>query len=51
MLDKSDLNKPVVDVLGESNKNYFSYEVWDTNYGFTNKSVALMKKVIEFLNK
>ncbi len=51
MLDEHELNKPIADVLRRSNKNYFSYEVWNTNHGFSNKRVALMKKEIEFLNK
>ena len=49
MLDEHPLNKQLADTLKSSHEAYFDYEVWPTDHPFTNKRVALIKKVLEFL--
>jgi len=44
-------NKETAEALTAENKNYFNYEVWETDHPFTNKRVALIKLVLSFLNK
>jgi pimeloyl-ACP methyl ester carboxylesterase len=51
MLDEHSLNQDIADALKHSNKAYFDYEVWQTDHPFTNKRVALIKKVLAFLDK
>lgn len=51
MLDEHQRNKLIADALKNNNKNYFEYSVWQTDHQFTNKRVALIKKVIMFLDK
>jgi uncharacterized protein len=51
MLDEHTGNAPIATVLQKQNKAYFQYEVWPTDHSFTNKRVALMKKVLAFLDK
>jgi pimeloyl-ACP methyl ester carboxylesterase len=51
MLDEHDHNKNLADSLKASHKAFFSYEQWNTDHVFTNKRVALIKKVIAFLDK
>lgn len=51
MLDEHNGNKEIADALKSENKNYFDYQVWDTDHPFTNKRVALIKLVLEFLNQ
>jgi uncharacterized protein len=51
MLDESNRNKEIADALKATNKSYFDYEIWHTDHPFTNKRVALIKKLLEFLNK
>lgn len=51
MLDEHNGNKELATALKAENKNYFDYQVWDTDHPFTNKRVALIKLVLEFLNQ
>jgi pimeloyl-ACP methyl ester carboxylesterase len=51
MLDEHNGNKELADVLGESNHNYFDYEVWQTDHPFTNKRISLINKALAFLDK
>ena len=51
MLDEHNRNKQLAETIKSANKSYFNYEVWNTDHPFTNKRVALMKKLIEFLDK
>lgn len=51
MLDEHNNNKLLASVLGKTNRNYFHYEVWDTDHSFTNKRGSLIKTVIAFLDK
>lgn len=49
MLDEHSGNQQLAGSLKSSNESYFDYEVWPTDHPFTNKRVALIKKVLEFL--
>jgi pimeloyl-ACP methyl ester carboxylesterase len=49
MIDEHEGNKALANTLKNANKSYFDYQVWQTDHGFTNKRVALIKKVMEFL--
>jgi len=51
MLDEHPNNKPIADAIQSANSIYFDYEVWQTDHPFTNKRVALIKKVLAFLNE
>lgn len=51
MLDEHHRNEMLANTLKKMNKNYFTYEVWDTDHSFTNKRASLIKKVITFLDK
>jgi len=51
MLDEHHANKELAGVIQNTNKSYFDYETWDTDHPFTNKRVALAKKVLAFLDK
>lgn len=51
MLDEHDGNKELAETIRKSNHNYFEYEVWKTDHPFTNKRVALINKVLAFLDK
>jgi pimeloyl-ACP methyl ester carboxylesterase len=51
MLDEHNGNKQLAETIKSANKAYFNYEVWATDHPFTNKRVALMKKVLAFLDK
>jgi pimeloyl-ACP methyl ester carboxylesterase len=51
MLDEHNGNKQLAETIKTANKSYFNYEVWATDHPFTNKRVALMKRVIAFLDK
>jgi hypothetical protein len=51
MLDEHNGNKQVADTIEIVNKSGFEYQVWQTDHGFTNKRVSLIKKVIAFLDK
>jgi pimeloyl-ACP methyl ester carboxylesterase len=51
MLDEHNGNKQLAETIKSVNRSYFNYEVWATDHPFTNKRVALMKKVIEFLDR
>jgi pimeloyl-ACP methyl ester carboxylesterase len=51
MLDEHKRNEALAGIFKNANKNYFTYEVWDTDHSFTNKRVSLIKKVIAFLDR
>jgi pimeloyl-ACP methyl ester carboxylesterase len=51
MLDEHHGNKDLAATIQSANKSYFDYDVWDTDHPFTNKRVALIKKVVAFLDK
>jgi acetyl esterase/lipase len=51
MLDEHHRNESLANTLKSANKNYFVYEVWDTDHSFTNKRGSLIKKVIAFLDR
>lgn len=49
MLDEHHHNEAIAAAIKADNKAYFSYDVWQTDHPFTNKRIALIKKVLEFL--
>ena len=51
MLEEYQRNPSVANAIKNRNKAFFEYEVWQTDHSFTNKRVALIKKVLAFLNK
>jgi pimeloyl-ACP methyl ester carboxylesterase len=51
MLDEHNGNKQIAEAIQKNNNAFFQYEVWQTDHPFTNKRVALMKKVLSFLDK
>ena len=51
MLDEHHGNSELADTLRRSNRNYFNYEVWQTDHPFTNKRISLINKVLAFLDK
>jgi pimeloyl-ACP methyl ester carboxylesterase len=51
LLDEHTHNKGLAETLRSSHTAYFDYEVWHTDHPFTNKRVALIKKVLEFLER
>ena len=51
MLEEYQRNPSVADAIKNKNKAFFEYEVWQTDHSFTNKRVALIKKVLAFLEK
>jgi len=51
MLDEHHHNEAIAAAIKADNKAYFSYDVWQTDHPFTNKRIALIKKVLEFLGR
>ncbi len=51
MLDEHHGNKAIASAIKERNRNFFDYQVWQTDHPFTNKRVALIKLVLTFLEK
>jgi len=51
MLDEHDRNAAIAEAIKKENKAYFDYNVWETDHPFTNKRIALIKKLWAFLNK
>jgi pimeloyl-ACP methyl ester carboxylesterase len=51
MLDEHNENKSLADAIKVSGIEYFNYQVWDTDHGFTNKRISLMNLLISFLDK
>jgi len=51
MLDEHKRNSDLAETLRKSNRNYFDYEVWQTDHPFTNKRISLINKVLAFLDK
>ena len=50
MLDEHQKNAAIAAAIQQTNKAGFQYEVWPTDHPFTNKRVALMKKLLAFLD-
>jgi len=51
MLDENAHNSVLAATLRSANQAYFDYEVWQTDHPFTNKRVALMNKLLAFLDR
>ncbi len=51
MLDENAHNSALAAALKSANESYFDYEVWQTDHPFTNKRVALINKVLAFLDR
>lgn len=51
MLDEHHQNKVLADALSAANKASFDYEVWDTDHGFSNTRVSMIKKVLAFISE
>jgi hypothetical protein len=51
MIDEHTRNSAIANALKSENTAYFEYDVWATDHPFTNMRVALMKKVLAFLDK
>lgn len=51
MIDEHSKNKPIADAIQKSNHAFFDYQVWQTDHPFTNKRVALINKVLSFLDR
>jgi len=51
MLDEHHENKVIADALSAANKASFDYEVWDTDHGFSNTRVSMIKKVLAFISE
>lgn len=51
MLDEHTRNSALAHALKSGNEASFEYEVWQTDHPFTNKRVALIRKVVAFLEK
>ena len=51
ILDEDPKNKNLAEAIKASDLNFFDYQVWDTDHGFTNKRVSLANLVLSFLDK
>ncbi|MBS1605672.1 MAG: hypothetical protein JST42_23610 [Bacteroidetes bacterium] len=51
MLDEHYGNKALAETLRSANKTGFDYSVRATDHPFTNRRLALMKKLLEFLDR
>lgn len=51
MIDEHHNNDALANLFKKANRNYFVYEVWETDHSFTNKRGSLIKKVIAFLDR
>ena len=51
ILDENNKNKELAASLRKKNHNYFDYEVWQTDHGFSNKRISLINKVLQFLTR
>jgi pimeloyl-ACP methyl ester carboxylesterase len=51
MIDEHKFNSQLAETIRKANPVYFDYAVWQTDHSFTNKRVALMHKLLEFLNR
>ena len=50
MIDEHKFNGPLAANIRKANPLHLDYEVWQTDHSFTNKRVALAKKLLAFLN-
>jgi pimeloyl-ACP methyl ester carboxylesterase len=48
MLDEHSQNKAIADAVRSANKAGFDYQVWNTDHGFNNYRVSLIKKALAF---
>ena len=51
MLDEHHLNQTLAETIKMANRNYFEYEVWPTDHGFSNKRISLINKVKKIIGK
>jgi hypothetical protein len=51
MIDEHKFNGQLAETIKKANPSHFEYAVWQTDHSFTNKRVALMKKLMELLNR
>ena len=51
MLDEHSGNRALAEAIKSDHKAYFDYQVWDTDHPFSNKRVALIKKLWAFLQQ
>ena len=51
MIDEHKFNSQLAETIKKPNPSTFEYLVWQTDHSFTNKRVALMKRLVEFLNR
>jgi pimeloyl-ACP methyl ester carboxylesterase len=51
MLEEYQRNPLTASAIKNKNKAFFEYDVWQTDHTFTNKRIALIKKVLAFLDK
>jgi alpha/beta superfamily hydrolase len=51
MIDEHKFNNQLAETIKKATPSYFEYDVWKTDHSFTNKRVALMNKLLEFLNR
>lgn len=51
MIDEHSKNKSIADAIQKHNHAFFEYQVWQTDHPFTNKRVALINRVLSFLDR
>lgn len=51
MIDEHKFNNQLAETIKKATPSYFEYDVWKTDHSFTNKRVALMNKLLEFINR
>lgn len=51
MIDEHSKNKSIADAIQKYNHTFFEYQVWQTDHSFTNKRVALINRVLSFLER
>lgn len=51
LIDEHRFNNQLAETIKKGNPIYFDYAVWQTDHSFTNKRVALMNKLLEFLTR
>jgi pimeloyl-ACP methyl ester carboxylesterase len=50
MLDEHHGNTAIASLIGTANKASFEYQVWNTDHGFSNTRVSMIKKVLAFID-
>lgn len=51
MIDEHKFNSQLAETIKKAAPLYFEYAVWKTDHSFTNKRVALMNKLLDYLNQ